>query len=900
MKKLDLSMSDPMSAEGNARQPMQVKPVVDIRMLRRGLFSLILLLVGPVALGGPPTTQIINGKIDDPSPVDQPESPDLPVPFISGDQEAATFHLPPGFVAECVAQEPLVEHPVALAFDPDGKRIWVCEMRGYMPDFNADGEDQPTGRISVLQDTDGDGKMDKSTVFLDHLVLPRAVGLARDGVLLGAPPLLLFCRDTNGDGKSDQQTVVADDYGDRFNPENQANGLMYGLDNWIYSAAYGKRFRNIAGQWISDVIPIGGQFGITQDDFGHQFFNTNSNYLRGNLVPAEYTVRNPAYRAAGANVEIDHDQACWPSHPAAINRGYRKGDLRDGRLRDFTAACSPCIYRGGLFGDQFDGNAFVCEATSNFVRRSIIQQNGNSLTAHNAYNQHEFLASDNERFRPVNLYTGPDGALWVVDMAQGILQHKLSLTNYLKNKYHKRELDEHRMCGRIFRIYREGTKLYQPVDMTKLKSAELVALLSHPNGWWRDTAQRLLVERNFSGVSGALKEVLKSNPSVVARIHALWTLEGMRRLDPKTARAALSDSDARVRAQAIRATEFLLNSPVREEILPDLLKRSTDDSAVVRLQFALTMSAIGTADSDRALVTLLGGKNDIYTRDGAISGLRGRELDFLKRLLADPSWSQQSDSRPEVLSALANGIVGEANPKRVDELFELVASQTNASGWRGNALAKGMIEAGSSKTRRKPIMLASEPAGFASVSKRLGRAAGHFVWPGKPGYVPPPPPVPLNTEQQARFELGRQVYMKVCIQCHKPDGMGLTGLAPPLAGSEWVLGPDQRMARIVLSGLRGPVTVNGQSFNLNMPSLAALSDEQIAGAMTFVRRSWENDATPVEPQTIAQVRTETHNRIEAWTEPELLKLNFRMTPAHPAPPPPWPPKNAGAKQRNSG
>jgi mono/diheme cytochrome c family protein len=682
---------------------------------------------------------------------------------------------------------------------------------------------------------------------------------------------------------------------------------MYGLDNWVYSAAYGKRFRDagsgpaVGSKWLSDVIPIGGQFGITQDDVGRQFFNTNSNYFRGNLVPPQYTIRNPHYRGSGANVEIDHDQACWPAHPAAVNRGYRAHWLRDGRLREFTAACSPCIYRGGLFGAEYEGNAFVCEPTSNFVRRSIVSSpDGVTLTAKNAYDRHEFLTSTNERFRPVNLYTGPDGALYVVDMAHGILQHRLSLTAYLRNKYHKRELDQHLMDGRIFRIYPEGATLYPRKDLRKAKSSELVELLAHPNGWWRDTAQRLLVERNDSSIAPRLKALLKNSDSPVARIHALWTLEGMRRFDPSAARAALGDRDPEVRAMAIRAAEPLLYSPLRTAILPDVLKLADDPAPRVRLQFALTVSEIGTPEADAALARLLATGDDLYTRDGAVSGMRGRELEFLQRLLADAAWADRTRGRTEMLAALANAVTAEGNPRRVDRLLTAMAAQTDALAWRRAAMAKGVTEVATARPKRRPIMFAAEPAALASLAGSLDpAAAAHFVWPGKPGYVPPPPPVPLTPEQQATFEVGRQVYATVCVQCHKPDGMGLTGLAPPLVGSEWVLGPEQRVVRIVLSGLRGPVTVNGDSFNLDMPSLAALSDQQIAGALTFVRRSWDNGADPVDPRTVARIRAETHGRLEAWTERDLLKLNLPAGPAHPQAPPPAAPRAGRATPSTS-
>jgi mono/diheme cytochrome c family protein/glucose/arabinose dehydrogenase len=874
-------------------------------------------------------------RVDNPEPTTQPESPDVPVPFLTGQQAIATFNLPKGFHAELVAEEPMVQHPVAMAFDPDG-RIWVCEMRGYMQDAFGAGEDKPTGRISILEDTDGDGKMDKSTVFLDGLVMPRGLGLARGGALVAAPPKLLYCRDTNGDGKCDKQEVVATDYGDGKQPEHQANGLMYGLDNWVYSVNYDKRFRDYAGvRWAAEAYAGAGQWGITQDDFGRLFFNTNSDYLRGDIVPARYVHRNPRYPGFGANVQIDADQTCWPAIPTAVNRGYRQNFLRDGRLRAFTAACAPTIYRGGLFPKEFDGNAFVCEPSANLIRRSILTESPDlSITARNAYDQAEFLASTYERFRPVNLTVGPDGALYVVDMHHGLLQHKAYLTPYARDKYLKRQLDKYLMTGRIYRIVPEGFNPPRTPRLSEASSSALVDALAHPNGWWRDTAQRLLVERNDSAALPKLKELVKSGPTPQARIQALWTVDGMRRLDPATVKVALADSDGRVRAMAIRAAEPLLASPRRSEILPDILKLAGDAEPHVRLQFALSVSEVATPEADGALARLLHDSGDNrFIRDGAVTGLRGRELEFLHRLLAEGSWRDPgapvgarlvspsaprkekretslapidatAPGRAQVLTALARAVTAERNPQRVGQLLDLIAAQNGSLSWRQKPLLGGIAAYATARPTRRPITLPAEPRALAALRKskdaellnKLSAAANILVWSGKPGYTPPPPPVPLTSRQQEIFAAGEKVYASVCVQCHKPDGMGQAGLAPPLVGSEWVLGPHERPVRIVLSGLRGPIDVEGDRFNLDMPSLAALTDEQIAGALTYVRRSWENDAPPVDVETVTRIRTETHGRTESWTARELLRLPVARASSATQPTSP-PPEGTGRRRR---
>lgn len=826
----------------------------------------------------PATTQ---AKVDNPVPIDQPESPDLPVPFLTGEEAIAKFKVAPGFRVELVAEEPMVEHPVAIAFDAGG-RMWVCEMRGYMPDAEGNNENEPYGRVSVLEDTDGDGRMDKSTVFLDKLVLPRAISLVRDGLLVAVPPKLLFCRDTNGDGVSDEQTVVDTAYGDAKQPEHQANGLMYGIDNWLYSANHDKRYRDVGGKWVSDIVPEEGQWGITQDDFGRLFHDTNSNYLRGDVVAARYTIRNPYHRGSGANVAIDENQECWPAIPSAVNRGYRENFLRDGRLRAFTAACGPTVYRGGIFPQGFEGNVFVCESSANLIRRSVLTESGLSITGKNAYEQAEFLASSYERFRPVNLTVGPDGALYVVDMHHGLIQHRQYLTPYAKSKYLKRELNKYLSTGRIYRIVPDGATLYPKPDLAKAKSSELVAKLAHPNGWWRDTAQRLLVERADSTSTARLREVLKSGPTPQARVQALWTLEGMRRLDPNAVRIALADEHPQVRAHAIRSAEFLLASARRDEIVPDLIKAGSDTDPLVELQFALTVSEIATPEAKVALAGVLSRTNHKYIRDAAVSGLRGRELEFLQQLLSDPAWAAASDERAEMITVLAGTIVAQRSPKQVAGLLDLLADQTGETQWRREAIVGGMRDR-MSKPAFKPVILASEPQVYTSLAATK-EIADKLVWLGKAGYVPPPPPKPLTPKEQERFAEGQKVYASVCVQCHKPDGLGAPGLAPPLAGSEWTAGSEERLVRIVLHGLRGPITVNGESYNLDMPGWKMLSDEQIAAALTYVRRSWENEAPPVSPGAVARIRSETASRVESWRERELIRLSDRATSTRPAAP----------------
>jgi mono/diheme cytochrome c family protein/glucose/arabinose dehydrogenase len=806
-----------------------------------------------------------------------------PASPLTPEEERKTFQVAPGFRVELVAAEPLVGDPVAMAFGPDG-RLWIVEMRSYMPDLDGNHEDQPTGRVVVLSDTDGDGRMDQSDVFLDGLIMPRALMLVRDGVLIGAPPKLWYCRDTDGDGKADKQEEVAGDYGvqvdpkrpELANPERAPNSLLWGLDNWIYSGAYTAKFRWNNGVWERGTTTFRGQWGLSQDDWGHLFHNSNSDQLRGDLVPTHYLGRNPFHqRAAGGNVKVSAAQLVWPIRVnPGINRGYRPEMLRDFKLKEFTAACAPWIYRGDLFPAEFYGNAFICEPAGNLIKRNILTAERGTLTAREAYAQHEFLASTDERFRPVNLTTGPEGALYVVDFYRGVIQHRISLTTYLRQQSEARGLAQPTGLGRIWRIAPEESRLTARPQFDKETPAQWVAHLSHSNAWWRETAQRLLVEHGDASVIPALEALVTAGKAPLGRLHALWTLDGLRAVRWPVVNRALDDADPRVRVAAVRVSEVFLIGNERG----DLLKKWTslaaaEASAEGQLQIALSLGEARDAACDLTMATLCRRAGDhAFVRDAVLSGLVSRELELIETLLADPAWQAREAPSDQLLIGLARCVLAERKPGRVERLLELLAASPKKT-----TLLAGLA-AHPSITDKHPVKLPVEPAALAKLGggktadAALARFAPLLTWPGKPGAAPTVPMIPLTAEQQARFETGKQLYTAVCAACHQPHGYGMDGLAPPLADSEWVLGSIERLGRIVLNGVRGPIKVKGVSYALDMPGMGVFDDQQLASILTYLRREWGHEAAPVEPATIQQLRATVAQRQDAWTAPELLKF----------------------------
>ncbi len=809
-----------------------------------------------------------------------------PAPALTPEQALKSFTLAPGLKLELAAAEPQVQEPVAIAFAPDG-RMFVVEMRGYMPDLDGNGEDAPVGRIVVLRDRDGDGRYEESKVFVDQLVLPRAIAVVGDGVLVGAPPELLYLRDTDGDGKADKREVVATDYGVRVdpkrphlaNPERAPNSLLWAYDNWIYSAAYTRKFRFTNGAWETGATSFRGQWGLTQDEFGRLYYGSNSDSLRVDVIFAAYLQRNPNYpRLGGVNVNGAENQLVWPARVTpGINRGYRADMLRDGKLKEFTAACGWWIYRGDLM-PELAGNLFVAEPAGNFVRRTVLTSEHGTVRGRNAYaeQKQEFIASTDERFRPVSFATGPDGALYVVDLYRGVLQHRISLTSYLRKQSEDRGLADPQHLGRIYRVVPAGRRAPRVGDIAPMTTAQWVGNLSHANGWWRETAQRILVERRDAAVVPAIRQVAVKGTSPEGRVHALWTLEGVGALDADTVGSALTANEPAVRAAGIRLSERLLEGGTRSATLAHVSTLLRDPSPDVQLQAMLTLGGAGDPALD---VTLANAARtypkNTFLRDALFSGLAQREGALLEKLAADPAWSAEDAEANKIFTGLARGVFGSRDVPAIERVLALAGkSAVGGQGKRAVALLDGMTPAVGAS--RRPIQFAQQPAGWAELEKnatakaRLAKLNDLLLWPGKAGVAALAAVKPLTAEQQARFATGKTLFAAVCAACHQITGRGLDGLAPPLLDSEWVLGSPERTVRIVLHGVRGPITVLGRVHTGDMPAFGgALDDTQVSSILTYLRREWGHTASPVDPEQVKAIRAATAGHSDAWSPEEL-------------------------------
>jgi mono/diheme cytochrome c family protein len=417
--------------------------------------------------------------------------------------------------------------------------------------------------------------------------------------------------------------------------------------------------------------------------------------------------------------------------------------------------------------------------------------------------------------------------------------------------------------------------------LNEASAAELVKFLAHPNGWWRDTAQRLLIERADESSLPRLRELVLSGAEPLATLHALWTLHGLDRLDESTVRAALHNEHSKVRATAIRLYEPYAR--VQRDAAGRLRAMLNDPSADVQLHLALSMGELRDDASLAALATAHA--SHVFIRDAVISGLGGRELEFLERLFQDSTWNERGPGREAFLRRLAECVAAPRQTARIHRLLEVAAQKQGSRLWQQLALLDGLIELFPSPPKDKPdlkpkpLRLDAEPPALSALQKmdltetrtRLEKLASLLTWPGKP--EPQTSSVqPLSAEQQKRFESGKELYAVTCGACHQLNGSGQEGLAPPLLESHWTIGSPQRLIRIALNGVRGPITVGIRTYELEMPSMGVLDDEQLASILTYIRRDWGHTASPIDPGDVAKVRQETEKRDEAWTEGELLRI----------------------------
>ena len=531
-------------------------------------------------------------------------------------EEAASFLLPPGYRMELVLAEPDIVSPAVIRFDGNG-RMYVAEFTTYMRD--ADGNNQHTSesRITRFESTKNDGVYDKRTVFVDKLVLPRTiVPLDGNSILTNetASDDIVKYTDTNNDGVADKREHVFSGIGlgRDGNLEHEQAGFVWGLDNWIYTTYNAFRIRWTPGGFLKEPTgPNSGSWGVTMDDDGKIWF-IDAGGERGPMnfqVPIHYG----AFSAPDQYEPNFH--AVWPEIGLSDTQGGMvRVRMPVGRLNHLTAASGSDVVRAHRVPEDLRGDLLITEPVGRLIRRARIVKDGGLTQLRNVYPGAEFVTSTDPLFRPINVTTAPDGSIYIADMYHGIIQESnwTRPGSYLRRKIDQYQMDKIIAHGRIWRLRFDGVPGVpatpagpaaqatpeipaQPalaLDLTRPRMlqetpAQLVAHLSHDNGWWRDTAQQLLVQRQDKSVVPALQTLVRSSNNLVARFHALWTLEGLNALDAGLVREQLKDPNPRMRVQAIRASETLYKAANRA-FADDYRAMTKDPDPDVALQALLT------------------------------------------------------------------------------------------------------------------------------------------------------------------------------------------------------------------------------------------------------------------------------------------------------------------------
>jgi putative membrane-bound dehydrogenase-like protein len=652
-----------------------------------------------------------------------------PVKPLSPREEQATFRLPKGFRAELVACEPQVVDPVAIAFDEDG-RLFVAEMRGY-PNAGVGTGKISTGKVKLLEDRDGDGFYESSTVYADGLRFPTSVMPWKGGLLVTVAPDIVYFQDTTGKGKADKKRTLYTGF-DLANIQQLVGALQWGLDNWVYGCA-GHAGGTIRSPEKASIEPVvlrgrgirfhpeepgsleptsgGGQFGLAADDYGNWVTATNSQHLRHIVLPDHYLRRNPSLPVSQVTLDIpDHNPACkvyrispFESWRVERTRRRRKGeggfDPRNFPSTELvpggfiTSACSPVVYNGGLFPKEYHGNTFVCDPANNLVHRDLLEERGATFTAKRAHPDCEFLASTDNWFRPVNLTIGPDGALYVVDFYREVIETPLSLPDDIKKKLNL----ESRGRGRIWRIVPAGRgvrgqgsgvrgKRARP-GLSKARTEELVKHLDNDNIWWRLTAQRLLVERQDKAAVKPLQKLAHEAKSGPGRAHALWTLRGLKSLDDALIERACKDPVAGVREQAIRLAEGRLASSKR--LRQAVAAVADDPSPHVRFQLAFSLGESAAPEALAALAKIA--RRDIpdpWTQTAVLSSAGKTAPKLLHALARDTDLVRRPSAlHLQLIKRLAALVAGQARDAELARTLDLLGdAKGRPAAWQAAVL----------------------------------------------------------------------------------------------------------------------------------------------------------------------------------------------------------------------
>lgn len=608
----------------------------------------------------------------------------------------ASFRLQDGFTLELVAAEPLVTDPVAAVFDEDG-RLYVVEMNDYpYTDKSTDKPnverttDLPIGKLRLLEDTDDDGVFDKSTIFARELSWPTGIAVYDGGVFVAATPDVWYLKDTDGDGVADVRKNPFTGFR-KFNVQAAVNNLIWGLDHRLYGAG-GANGGTITAPHNPQAGPViisrhdfrfdprdpklelqsgSARFGNTFDDWGHRFICNIRNPIQHVLLPQHYLARNPflpvsnvLHDVAAAGDQIRVFRASPPDPWRVVNaeRLTAQGDPRVPRSEKnasgfMTSACSVTVYRGDAYPPGFRQQVLLCEPSANLVHRQELIPAGVTFSSRRIDRDSEFLVSTDNWFRPVNFVPAPDGTLYLLDMYRETIEHPWSIPDDLKATL---DLENGRDRGRIYRIAPPKFSRRATPHLGAASTAELVALLEHPNVWHRETAHRLLFERQDVATATLLRQLRSRTRQSVARLHVLWSLHGLNQLEVDDLRTAMHDAASEVREHAVRIAEQFLQRSDSEALRDEIIQCAGDPAPGVRFQTAFTLGSIRDSRRTETLEALARqDADDPWITSAVVSSAVDLAPQLLQKLISDTEYS--ADPRHRILLEQLARVTGTRN-----------------------------------------------------------------------------------------------------------------------------------------------------------------------------------------------------------------------------------------------
>lgn len=641
---------------------------------------------------------------------------------LSPEESMKKLNVAPGFKVSLFASEPHVFDPVSLEFDEEGN-AYVIEM----PDYPYEVEPgKGHGRIRILKDTDSDGKIDQSIIFAENVTEATSMLPWKGGLIVTAAPNIIYLKDTNGDGKSDIREILFSGFFQN-NSEAQVTSLKLGIDNWIYANNRGQSGKVVFSK-TPDAKPVEvrgadfrfrldrdvfeletgpGQFGQTINDWGHRFFTENSIHIQQAVIPWRYTHRHAFMPTSKFNVTItDHEEimfqeippAYWRSERSARrNRVFKEANLnRIEWVEDrFSGASGGTIYNGDALPKEFYGNVFTTDVSGSLIHRDVLSQSDTNpvmlAKRTDSEKNREFIYSTDTWFRPVTFSVGPDGYLYILDYYRQHIETPVSIPDDLKAEMDFMAGSD---MGRIYRLLPENVS-YQgvKVELKKATGLQLVDYLSHKNGWYRSTAQRLLLERQDKTVVPAVKSLFSNSPDPRTRLHALYVLEGLNALNEEIVKQSLLDSESGVRENGIMLAERY------SKMVKLLIPMVNDPSKRVSFQAALSLGQFEGKNVIAALAEVITqyGQNDWF-RSAVLSSEAGSSVEILNSLIKDKTFFIKGESwKLSFIQDLSNIIGARYNKEQFSAYLKTLSTDLLSAANVQQAALKG-LKAGLNKS----------------------------------------------------------------------------------------------------------------------------------------------------------------------------------------------------------